>query len=150
MFELISGTEEELHFCNQLSSQSDDSTITKSQFNQYLASNGLLVIKLNGELVGFIAYRVILDVAELDQIIVSHEYQGKGVGSKALDVWHALLTTRSVASVFLEVRVDNIAAVKAYRKAGYVEVGLRKNYYSIKDQLSDALVMEHQLSSKSA
>ena len=37
---------------------------------------------------------------------------------------------KEVKSLFLEVRENNTAARKLYEKTGFVEVGMRKNYYS--------------------
>ena len=47
-------------------------------------------------------------------------------------------------SMILEVRPSNTAAVALYRKLGYEEIGVRKNYYPADPQLGtreDALVM---------
>ena len=46
--------------------------------------------------------------------------------------------------MILEVRPSNTAAVALYRKLGYEEIGVRKNYYPADPQLGtreDALVM---------
>lgn len=67
---------------------------------------------------------------DLLTIGVDPDYQGKKLGSlllhrtleKALDI--------EDMECFLEVRVSNIVAQNLYKKYGFVEVGLRKEYYN--------------------
>ena len=46
---------------------------------------------------------------------------------------------KKAASIMLEVRPSNLAALTMYRKLGYIQTGLRREYYS--DNLEDALLM---------
>lgn len=67
---------------------------------------------------------------DLLTIGVDPDYQGKKLGSlllhrtleKALDIENM--------ECFLEVRVSNIVAQNLYKKYGFAEVGLRKEYYN--------------------
>jgi [ribosomal protein S18]-alanine N-acetyltransferase len=43
--------------------------------------------------------------------------------------------------VFLEVAADNAAALALYRSAGFVEVGIRRDYYAREDGPVDALIL---------
>jgi len=63
---------------------------------------------------------------EVHNIGVDPVYQGRGVGRMLLD---HLLERAVGGPVYLEVRTDNEAAIHLYRRAGFVEVGLRKGYY---------------------
>jgi ribosomal-protein-alanine N-acetyltransferase len=64
---------------------------------------------------------------EIHTIGVDPAFQGQGIGSRLLG---ALLEFGNGA-VYLEVRTDNAAAIALYRRAGFVEVGLRKKYYRL-------------------
>jgi hypothetical protein len=46
---------------------------------------------------------------------------------------------QGASSVYLEVRLSNITAIKLYEKLGFREIGRRSNYYP--DSKEDALVM---------
>jgi [ribosomal protein S18]-alanine N-acetyltransferase len=67
--------------------------------------------------------------AEVHTIGVDPAYQGFGVGRRLLD---GLLEAadRIRAVVFLEVRVDNEAALALYRRTGFAVVGTRRRYYA--------------------
>jgi len=65
---------------------------------------------------------------EVHTIGVDAAYQDQGIGRLLLD---ALLEFARGGTVYLEVRTDNAAALALYRRAGFVEVGLRKRYYRV-------------------
>ena len=48
---------------------------------------------------------------------------------------------RKITSVFLEVRPSNSAAIALYRKLGFNELGIRKDYYPAKEGREDALML---------
>jgi [ribosomal protein S18]-alanine N-acetyltransferase len=65
---------------------------------------------------------------EVHTIGVDPAQQGRGIGRRLLT---ALLDVAGDATVFLEVRTDNAAAIALYESFGFVIVGLRKRYYRI-------------------
>ena len=65
---------------------------------------------------------------EVHTIGVDPAYQGQGIGRQLLD---GLLEFARGGVVYLEVRTDNAAAIALYRRAGFVEVGLRIRYYRV-------------------
>jgi ribosomal-protein-alanine N-acetyltransferase len=66
--------------------------------------------------------------AEVHTIGVDPTWQGKGIGQALL---RALLARADEvkAPVFLEVRTDNVPAIKLYEKHGFEQIGVRKRYY---------------------
>lgn len=82
--------------------------------------------------------------AELLNLAVAPAFQRKGVGQCLLEY-----ATRCVEGkadmLFLEVRVSNQKAIELYSKAGFFEVGNRKNYYPTVNGHEDALLMARQL-----
>ena len=53
---------------------------------------------------------------------------------------------RSIKRLFLEVRENNDAAIKLYKKCSFKTIGRRKGYYSSHQADNiDALVMQYQL-----
>lgn len=63
---------------------------------------------------------------EIHTIGVDPAYQGRGIGRRLLD---QLLEFSGDGVVYLEVRTDNEPAIGLYRRAGFVNIGLRKRYY---------------------
>jgi [ribosomal protein S18]-alanine N-acetyltransferase len=63
---------------------------------------------------------------EIHTIGVDPTYQGQGIGTRLVS---ELLERASDSVVFLEVRTDNVPAIKLYERFGFVNVGLRRRYY---------------------
>ena len=104
--------------------------------------DGLFLLAVEGEedrLAGFCILRRAADEAELYQLAVREDCRRQGIGGVLLD--RALLhcRMRGVASVFLEVRRSNGAAIHLYKKRGFKNEGRRKNYYS--SPVEDAVIM---------
>ncbi|MGQ0839105.1 ribosomal protein S18-alanine N-acetyltransferase [Actinokineospora sp.] len=55
-------------------------------------------------------------------------WQGKGIGKALLRAMLAR-AEEADAQVFLEVRVDNVAAIALYESHGFSTIGLRRRYY---------------------
>jgi [ribosomal protein S18]-alanine N-acetyltransferase len=77
--------------------------------------------------------------AELANLAVHPEHQGKGFGGVLLDGLLAEAELRGVREVFLEVRESNAHAQALYQSRGFVPVGRRRRYYQKPDE--DALVL---------
>lgn len=103
-----------------------------------LARNG------GGEPLGFALGRVVMKEAELLLLAVKRDRQGQGVGQLLLDRFMLNATTKGAEKLHLEVR-DGNHAIKLYARAGFVEVGRRKNYYTGRDgQIYDALTLSRE------
>lgn len=84
----------------------------------------------NPSVVGFLIARHVSPEWELENIVVSHETRGQGIGTRLMQelLTHAQQTNSK--AVFLEVRESNIAAISLYLKLGFQQTGRRKSYYS--------------------
>lgn len=91
---------------------------------------------------GILAYAVlwcVLDQAELANIAVRSEYRGQGYASRLLERVLQVARDREVETIYLEVRASNTRALELYDRFGFLQVGVRKNYYDRPKE--DALVM---------
>ena len=92
-----------------------------------------LVAKVNGEIVGFIIGMIYLErnslTAHILTIDVSLIRRRKGTAQKLLLEIEKIFTEKGVKACRLEVREDNIAALRLYQKFGYKKVAKLKNYY---------------------
>ncbi|MEM4704049.1 MAG: GNAT family N-acetyltransferase [Candidatus Bathyarchaeia archaeon] len=81
-----------------------------------------LVAKENSEIVGFVigALRLIGNTltGHIFTIDVSVKYRGKGIGLKLLREIEKIFKEKGAKTSMLEVREDNIQALKLYQKAG--------------------------------
>jgi ribosomal-protein-alanine N-acetyltransferase len=92
-----------------------------------------LVAKVNGEIVGFIIGMIYLERNSLTghilTIDISLIHRQKGTAQKLLQEIEKIFTEKGVKACRLEVREDNIAALRLYQKFGYKKVAKLKNYY---------------------
>lgn len=93
-----------------------------------------LLAKMNGEIVGFIIALIYEGESErighIFTLDVTVKARRKRVGLRLLEDSERILRKKGVKVCYLEVRADNVAARELYRKLGYVEIGLLKNFYS--------------------
>jgi ribosomal-protein-alanine N-acetyltransferase len=97
-------------------------------------------------LVGFAFVSCVLDEAELYQIAILPEVQGRGVATALLHEVIKRLEALGVIRLMLEVRESNVAAIRLYESFGFVLDGRRKGYYSLSKGREDALLYSYHLS----
>ena len=115
-------------------------TWPKSSFEHDLNNDIALirVLKKDGEIIGYYDVWFLFENADLAFIAVKKEYQHQGYGTKLMkDVINNCLD-HSIEFINLEVRKDDEKAVGLYRKFGFEEVNVRKDYYGTN---RDALCM---------
>ena len=94
---------------------------------------------------GLAVARTAADEAELLSIAVAPEARRHGCGRALLDALIKALPGRGAAALFLEVAEPNRAARRLYGRAGFTEVGRRRNYYAGRHGTADALIMRRAL-----
>ena len=93
-----------------------------------------IIAKTNdGEIIGFAGIKIIVDTADIMNIVVKKSWRNQGVGSLLLDNLVSLCKNLSLFSLSLEVNESNLPAINLYKKFGFKQIGLRKNYYMGKD-----------------
>lgn len=92
---------------------------------------------------GFILYRTVGYETEVLTLAVSPSARRRGVGRALVNdvLWRADRLYLEGGTVFLEVAADNEAALALYRGAGFVEAGVRRDYYVREGGAVDALVL---------
>lgn len=119
---------------NILTSEFDDFwtyTILKDELNS--ENSQYIVALLNNEIVGFAGIKVILDEADIMNIVTKKSFRKKGIGSSLLKEIINICTNMSLAYITLEVNEENLSAINLYQKFGFEEAGIRKNYYQDKN-----------------
>ncbi|MBT4832680.1 MAG: ribosomal protein S18-alanine N-acetyltransferase [Porticoccaceae bacterium] len=111
---------------------------SKQQLQQSLDSGHVLVAE--NKVLGFAIVATVLDQAELHNIAIDPALQGQGLGRQLLDGMIEQLPAE-VKSLYLEVRVSNIAAIRLYQQTGFVQIAERRDYYKTEFGREDALIM---------
>ena len=93
-----------------------------------------IIAKTNdGEIIGFAGIKIIVDTADIMNIVVKKSWRNQGVGNLLLSNLISLCKNSNLSSLSLEVNEDNLPAIHLYEKVGFKKIGLRKNYYNWKD-----------------
>ena len=95
--------------------------------------------------VGYAIVLEVVDEATLMDIAVDVLYRGQGVGKKLVEHVKKQSTNNGMASMWLEVRVSNEAAIKLYEKMHFEPIEVRKHYYQSETGKEDALIMKSEL-----
>ncbi len=101
------------------------------------------VAEFNDEIIGYIIAKKILDEAEILSIAVKQSFRRRGIAEALLKELISTLKKEAVKVCYLEVRISNFSAINLYKKAGFRECGIRKNYYILPSE--DALLMKIEL-----
>ncbi|MDJ0878320.1 MAG: ribosomal protein S18-alanine N-acetyltransferase [Halieaceae bacterium] len=118
-----------------------------SQFleSSLLDSNRSLVLEDDSGLLGFAIYQRVQDEATLLNIAILPARQRQGLGAQLLQSLVERLTRQGVTRLLLEVRRGNAAAIALYRRLGFVDDGVRPDYYPLPGGREDALLMSREL-----
>lgn len=98
-----------------------------------------LVAEEDGEVAGYVGSQTVMDESDMMNVAVHPDYRRKGVAEKLVMELVEALKKRDSRCLTLEVRASNEPARALYEKLGFVQVGLRKNYY--RNPREDALIL---------
>ncbi|GAB59395.1 peptidase C39 family protein [Rheinheimera nanhaiensis] len=104
----------------------------------------LYVAELGGVLVGYflLLYRRGTSLARLYSLAVSPDYRKQGIAEFLLQQAEQTAATRNCVLLRLEVRQDNVAAIRLYQKLHYHEFAVKHDFY---EDHSDAICMQKQI-----
>ena len=97
----------------------------------------------DNRLLGFAVIVTVEKQAELHNIAIDPQKQGKGLGSLFLTALVAGLPA-TVEQFYLEVRVSNYRAIRLYHQLGFNKIAERKDYYRNGLGREDAIIMAKQ------
>ena len=145
MISLVSVTGENYHlYLNEIleiENVSFPSPWNRQAFVQELENpiSHLWTVMKDGALVGYVCFWSFDNVIQVLNIAVHPSNRGQGIGYRIIKEMIEKGVSKNREQVWLEVRVSNRAAIGLYKKAGFVEVGLRPRYY--RDTNEDAITM---------
>ena len=111
-----------------------------------IVSSGLHLMSLGeGRVAGFLLSNFVLDEAQLLLVGVSPDWQGVGVGGQLLRELINRSREQGRKLIYLEVRSGNERAIRLYRSLGFIDIGVRRDYYPGLVGREDAIVMSLQI-----
>ena len=91
-----------------------------------------------------------VDEVHLLNIAVSRAWQGRGLARELLKALYERCHQRHAEALWLEVRPSNTRARALYQREGFVDIGVRKQYYPAEQGREDALVMRREIKLEAA
>lgn len=121
---------------NILESEFDDFWNYNIFQNELRSKNSkFIIVKSNNEIIGFAGISIVLDVADITNIVIKKTFRGKGISNILLQNIIDLAKSNNCTTINLEVNSINTVAINLYKKFDFKQVGLRKNYYNSQDGL---------------
>lgn len=118
---------------------SDPWSVDSITFSIEVDSDENAVAEVDGNVVGYVFIRLCFEVAEITNVAVSLEKRKLGIASVLLNEAMNRCVQRGAMRFVLEVRESNLPAIALYRSLGFVEDGIRRDYYS--NPKENALIM---------
>ena len=90
----------------------------------------LWFVALEGErVVGYVGSQTVIDESDMMNIAVHPDFRRKGIAEALIATLEEALREKGSLALTLEVRASNVPAISLYEKLGFVQAGIRKNYY---------------------
>lgn len=104
-----------------------------------------VVCEINGLVVahGIMSYGV--RECHILNVCVHPEFQRKRIATQLIQYLLETARWKGAGVAFLEVRISNTGASNLYKKLGFSEIGIRKNYYPARSGREDALILTLEL-----
>ena len=106
-------------------------------YNELISANSKYIVAKTKDniIVAFAGIKIILDTAEIMNIVTKKSMRNLGIGSYMLENLISICKKNNIKLLNLEVKNTNSIAINFYKKYNFKEVGLRKKYYDNGDAL---------------
>ena len=100
----------------------------------------LWLVAMEGNTVaGYVGSQTVMEETDMMNVAVHPAYRRRGIAEKLVCALVEELKAAGSRCLTLEVRSSNASAIALYEKLGFVQTGLRKNYY--RNPREDALIL---------
>jgi len=103
----------------------------------------LTVAEVDGIVSGYCIVYYVMDEAEIARIAVNETVRRQGIGRGLLDFTCKCCGEKQINKLLLDVRESNIGAIVFYKRYGFLEDGIRKNFYEMPKE--NAVLMSKQI-----
>ena len=98
-----------------------------------------LVAVEEGRVAGYVGSQTVCNETDMMNVAVTAEFRRRGMAEQLVLALVEQLKIIDSHSLTLEVRASNAPAIALYEKLGFLQTGLRKNYY--RNPKEDALIL---------
>jgi len=111
--------------------QNSDDPWSQDQFTTSIENNNNLCycLSFNGKTIGYLIAMLAGETADILNIGIDPNFKRQGYGTALLNHLIEELKKRHISEILLEVRAGNKSAILFYKRQGFEEISVRKNYY---------------------
>ena len=129
-FKISPCNKQEYYLIANLEKSLFDSPFSIKDLENMSLQEAFKIWKIYGDnLIGYVCFFQVKNEVEIIKIGIMKSNQGKNYGTYLI----TKIKNLSIKKIFLEVSSLNKTAIKFYEKNGFKIIGLRKNYYTLKD-----------------
>ena len=124
----------------------DSDRISSRSFRRFITEkrSDLLLVEHDGSVVGYflLIYRRGTSLARLYSLAVDPDKRKRGIAELLMSAAEKAASARNCVLLRLEVRFDNLSAIRLYQKLNYHEFAVKHDFY---EDHSDAICMQKQI-----
>ena len=121
---------------NNLTTDFDDFWSYETLKQELLSSSSkYIVAKKENQIIGFGGLKIVLDQADIMNIVTKKTSRNEGIASLLLENLISICSTHNLKSITLEVAENNFPAIHLYKKFGFKQISTRTNYYKDKNAI---------------
>ena len=129
-FKISPCNKQEYYLIANLEKSLFDSPFSIKDLENMSLQDAFKIWKIYGDsLFGYVCFFQVKNEVEIIKIGIMKSYQGKNYGTYLI----TKIKNLSIKKIFLEVSSLNKTAIKFYEKNGFKIIGVRQNYYTLKD-----------------
>ncbi|HEV8593709.1 MAG TPA: ribosomal protein S18-alanine N-acetyltransferase [Pyrinomonadaceae bacterium] len=139
-------TDDDVTQCIKVADESSLSFWSEDAYHRELSrTDAIARVAANGtKVLGFIVGRIVAGPeAEIYNIGVRADARRAGIGRSLINSFTTECHKLNVNCIWLEVRISNLSAIKFYEEADFVQVSVRKGFYS--NPSEDAVLMNKKI-----
>ena len=140
--ELLGMAREDVDGLLSIISSPGEDTWEYSQIDTSLAAGDWgVVVVAQGNYLGYCLAKPGATILEILQIAVYPDHRRKGLGRRMMNYMCETAKSHGMEEVWLDVRASNISARALYSNSGFIETGVRNDYYDAGDVREAAIMM---------
>ena len=98
-----------------------------------------LAAKIDEDIVGFAGMKIILDEADIMNVVTKKDKRNLGIGYCLLENLIYIAKEKCINKLTLEVNEKNFPAIHLYEKLNFEKIAVRSKYYN---NIDDAIIMQ--------
>ena len=110
-------------------------------FTKALLMPNSVIAQIDSQLVGYVLVSEVLGEVEIEDVCVSPIFRNTGIASQIFTYIIEECKKQGADYIFLEVASRNAGALRLYQKMGFEIISVRKDYYTLENNLLDDAIL---------